>query len=132
MFYIKSHQNSVQLCLFCVSGQKHLITHPLMSVRPFNQTVHVSISFIDTNPQTSLASPGVLPLHQQQQHAPVLIPPRKARIHRSKSDPVLMDLTAKGLTYVVMWNHASFRNRYDDNLTKITCRVGRLANHFIT
>lgn len=58
------------------------------------------------SPQTVPASPSVLPQAkpqpqpqpppQQQQHAPAPIPWRRARIHRSNSDPVLMDIAAKG------------------------------------
>ncbi|XP_030273483.1 protein FAM189A2 isoform X2 [Sparus aurata] len=57
------------------------------------------------SPQTVPASPDVLPQAkpqpqlqpppQQQQHAPAPIPWRRARIHRSNSDPVLMDIAAK-------------------------------------
>nr|XP_046242118.1 protein FAM189A2 isoform X2 [Scatophagus argus] len=57
----------------------------------------------DTSPQMVSASSDVLPqakpqhppLPQQQQQVPGLIPRRKARIHRSNSDPVLLDLVAK-------------------------------------
>ncbi|XP_036953853.1 protein FAM189A2 isoform X2 [Acanthopagrus latus] len=62
-------------------------------------------SLQDMSPQTVPASPSVLPQAkpqpqpqpppQQQQHAPAPIPWRRARIHRSNSDPVLMDITAK-------------------------------------
>lgn len=67
----------------------------------------------DTSPHIESPSPCVPLLHQpqlpppptaptpppqhlqRQQGAPALIPKKKARIHRSSSDPVLMDLTAK-------------------------------------
>ncbi|XP_073322107.1 endosomal transmembrane epsin interactor 1 isoform X2 [Pagrus major] len=69
-------------------------------------------SLPDTSPQTVPASPGVLPQakpppqpqpqpqpqpppQQQQQHATAPVPWRRARIHRSNSDPVLMDIAAK-------------------------------------
>ncbi|KAM8759905.1 endosomal transmembrane epsin interactor 1 isoform 2-T2 [Acanthopagrus schlegelii] len=62
-------------------------------------------SLQDTSPQTVPASPSVLPQAkpqpqpqpppQQQQHAPPPIPWKRARIHRSNSDPVLMDIAAK-------------------------------------
>ncbi|XP_075955646.1 endosomal transmembrane epsin interactor 1 [Anarhichas minor] len=42
--------------------------------------------------------PPLLPPHQQQQPSPALTPWRKARIRRSNSDPVLMDLTVKVLS----------------------------------
>ncbi|KAM7392214.1 hypothetical protein PAMP_022841 [Pampus punctatissimus] len=54
----------------------------------------------DTSPQRASALPGIVPQTKpqlqpppQQQHAPA--PWRKARIHRSNSDPVLMELVAK-------------------------------------
>lgn len=65
----------------------------------------------DRSPQIVSTPPGVLaqakpllqpptlppppPQQQQQQHASALIPWRRARIHRSNSDPVLMDIAAK-------------------------------------
>ncbi|KAI3372309.1 hypothetical protein L3Q82_022680 [Scortum barcoo] len=57
-----------------------------------------------SSPQMVSASPGVapqtkpqlqLPPHRQQQHSPTVTPWRKARIHRSNSDPVLLDIAAK-------------------------------------
>ncbi|KAM9857977.1 endosomal transmembrane epsin interactor 1 [Aulostomus maculatus] len=61
-------------------------------------------SVADTRPQMATASPGIIvqanaqpqphpPQHQQ--HTPALTPRRKVGIHRSNSDPVLMDLAAK-------------------------------------
>ncbi|KAM3611259.1 uncharacterized protein V6R79_015658 [Siganus canaliculatus] len=55
----------------------------------------------DTNPQpaspSALSPPLTKPPHptSPQQHTPTLVPRRKARIHRSSSDPVLMDIAIK-------------------------------------
>lgn len=49
-----------------------------------------------TNPQILPLPPPSPPPPPQQQSSPALTPCRKVRIQRSNSDPVLMDLAAKG------------------------------------
>ncbi|XP_044051644.1 protein FAM189A2 isoform X2 [Siniperca chuatsi] len=79
-----------------------------LTMNPTTSPPEASVRVLDTNPQIVSASPGVLlpakpqvqppppqQQQQQQQHAPALTPWRKARIHRSNSDPVLMDFPAK-------------------------------------
>lgn len=67
-------------------------------------TPEAGSSVEDTSQQMASASPGATPQAkpqsqfqppQQQQHTLVLTPRRKARIHRSNSDPVLMELSAQ-------------------------------------
>lgn len=85
-----------------------------------SELVSVRLNLLsDTTPQIASASAGVplqakpqppaapppppplppAPPQQQQQLAAAPVPWRKARIQRSNSDPVLMDLVAKGLLF---------------------------------
>ncbi|XP_068594537.1 endosomal transmembrane epsin interactor 1 [Brachionichthys hirsutus] len=58
-------------------------------------------SVLDTSPQIASASPAVLPQAKspprppRHRHAPALIPWKQARLHRSSSDPMLMNIAAK-------------------------------------
>lgn len=101
----------------------------LINVMPFVVTSCAHLS-LDTSPQIESPSPCIPPLHQpqlpppptpptpspqhlqHQQGAPALIPRKKTRIHRSSSDPVLMDLTAKGLPFWPVCNDSKFENWY--------------------
>lgn len=101
----------------------------LINVTPFVLTSCARLS-LDTSPQIESPSPCIPPLHQpqlpppptaptpppqhlqHQQGAAALIPRKKTRIHRSSSDPVLMDLTAKGLPFWPVCNDSKFENCY--------------------
>lgn len=73
--------------------------------------LHISICVYvsqDSSPQmasaaadlTVQAKPHLQPQPSPQQpHAPTATPWRRARIHRSSSDPVLIELTAKGSVF---------------------------------
>ncbi|XP_029917042.1 protein FAM189A2 isoform X2 [Myripristis murdjan] len=92
-------------------------TEIAMTELPTNPTTpicDVATSIQDTSPQLELEVPGSVhqshsqsqsqsqlqlqPQPLRQQHTPAFTPWRRPRIHRSSSDPVLLDLTAKVLS----------------------------------
>lgn len=102
----------------------------LINVTLFVPTSCAHLS-LDTSPQIESPSSCIPPLHQpqlpppptpptppppqhlqHQQGAPALISRKKTRIHRSSSDPVLMDLTAKGLPFWPVCSDSKFENWY--------------------
>ncbi|XP_044219468.1 protein FAM189A2 isoform X1 [Thunnus albacares] len=90
--------------LGCIQSPLHMETEVALTELTINPTTtpEAGASVEDTSPQMESASPGVAPQAkpqlqptQQQQPALAMTLQRKARIHRSNSDPVLMDLAAK-------------------------------------